>query len=145
MKMHLMTFDEAREAFIREYPMETDAIEEGYTFGIGKDFLPWGENVEVNIKTLDNSNNLSTYKLYNFFVPTCMFKIVDENPADKNLDKELFVIDILRYGTVLSDDELLDETKACVRIKVMSYEQNIYYIKMVNSEIVGFKKVGVVG
>ena len=144
MLLHLMTFDEAYETFVREYPMKTDSIKEDYVLGLGKNSLPWGENVEVNIETLDNSNNLSTYELYNFFVPTCMFKIVDENTADKNLNKEPSVINVLRYGTILTDDELLDETNACVRIKVMSYEQNIYYIKTVNGENVGFKKVGVV-
>ena len=81
-------------------------------------------------------DELSTYELDSFFVPTCVFKIVDKNPS---------VIDVLRYGTILTDDELLDETNAHVRIKVLSYGQNVYYIKTVNGEIIGFEKVGVVG
>ncbi len=97
MKMYLMTFDEAREAYSREYPAEIDFFE-GYIFGFRKGSLPWGENVEVDIKTLDSSNNLSTYELNGFFVPTCMFKI-----NDANLDKEPSANDVLRYGTILTD------------------------------------------
>lgn len=55
------------------------------------------------------------------------------------------VDDVLRYGTIFTDDKLWDEIDAYVRIKVVSYEQVIYYVKMVNGEVVEFKKVGVVG
>lgn len=58
------------------------------------------------------------------------------------------VDDVLRYGTILTDDELFDrcdDMAAEVRIKLVSYENVICYIKMVNGEVVEFKKVGVVG
>lgn len=54
---------------------------------------------------------------------------------------------ILRYGTILTDDELFDrcdDMAAEVRIRLFSYENAIYYIKMINGEVVEFKKVGVV-
>lgn len=134
MKMRLMTFDEACEACSRKYPTKIISSKED-VFGIGKDALPWGETVEVNIdETFYDSSKLSAYNLNGFFVPTWMFKIDDANPND-----------VLRYGTILTDDELWDETDACVRIKIVSYKDNIYYIKMVNGEVVEFKKVGVVG
>lgn len=57
----------------------------------------------------------------------------------------IFPFRVLRYGTILTDDKFWDEMNACVRIKVVSYEQAIYYVKMVNGGIVKFKKVGVVG
>nr|DAO00753.1 MAG TPA: hypothetical protein [Caudoviricetes sp.] len=56
--------------------------------------------------------------------------------------------DVLRYGTILTDDELFDrcdEMAAEVRIKLVNYESVIYYIKMINDEVEEFKKVGVVG
>lgn len=139
MKMCLMTFDEAREVYGREYPTEIDFFD-GYIFGLRKDSIPWGENVEVDIETLDSSNNLSTYELNGFFVPTCMFKI-----DDTNLDKKPFANDVLRYGTILTDDELFDrcdDMAAEVRIRLFSYENVIYYIKMINDEVEEFKKVG---
>lgn len=58
------------------------------------------------------------------------------------------VDDILRYGTILTDDQLYDrcdEMASNVRVRVVSCQGKIYYIKMINSEVVEFKKVGVVG
>lgn len=55
------------------------------------------------------------------------------------------VDDVLRYGTILTDDELWDARDAYVRIRVVSYEQAIYYIKAVNGKVVEFKKVSVAG
>lgn len=138
MKMRLMTFDEACEACSRKYPTKIISSKEA-VFGIGKDVFPWGERVEVNVDNVDietfyDNSKLSAYNLNGFFVPTWMFKADDTNPND-----------ILRYGIILTDDELWDETDACVRIKIVSYEDNIYYIKIVNGEVVEFKKVGVVG
>ena len=137
MKMRLMTFDEACEACVEAYPMSANFINKTL-LGIEKESIPWGKKVEVDINTLSNGC-IPTYELNGFFVPTCVFKVDDEN-----LDEESIANDILRYGTILTDDELWDETDACVRIKIVSYEQTVYYVKMINGEVVEFKKVGVV-
>lgn len=58
------------------------------------------------------------------------------------------VNDVLRYGTTLTNDELFDccdDMAAEVRIRLVSYESVIYYIKMINGEVEEFKEVGVVG
>lgn len=58
------------------------------------------------------------------------------------------VDEILRYGTILTDDELYDrcdEMASNVRVRVVSCQGKIYYIKMINGEVVELKKVGVVG
>lgn len=55
------------------------------------------------------------------------------------------VDDVLRYGAILTDDELFDrcdEMAAEIRIRLFSYETAIYYIKMINGEVEEFKKVG---
>ena len=55
------------------------------------------------------------------------------------------VDEVLRYGIILTDDELFDrcdEMAAEVRIRLFSYDSVIYYIKMVNGEVKEFKKVG---
>ena len=57
------------------------------------------------------------------------------------------VNDVIRYGTILTDDELCDrcdEMAAWVRIRLVNYDNSIYYIKMINGEVVEFKKGGVV-
>ena len=132
MKMRLMTFDEAYKALSEAYPISAILTNKSL-LGIGKKSIPWGKKVEVDINTLSNGY-IPTYTLNGLLVPTCVFKADDANSND-----------VLRYGTILTDDELWDETNACVRIKIVSYEDNIYYIKMVNGEVVEFKKVGVMG
>ena len=143
MKMRLMTFDEACKACVEAYPISANLINKTL-LGIEKESIPWGKKVEVDINTLSNGC-IPTYELNGFFVPTCVFKVDDGNlDDDESLDKESIANDILRYGIILTDDELWDETDACVRIKIVSYEQAIYYVKMVNGEIVEFKRVGIV-
>ena len=131
MKMRLMTFDEACEACREAYPMAANFINRTL-LGIEKESIPWGKKVEVDINTLSNGH-IPTYALNGFLVPTCVFKADDANPND-----------VLHYGIILTDDELWDETDAYVRIKIVSYEQTVYYVKMINGEVVEFKKVGVV-
>lgn len=56
--------------------------------------------------------------------------------------------DVLRYGTVLTDDELFDrcdDMASYIRVRIVSCQGEIYYHKMINGEVVEFKKVGVVG
>lgn len=132
MKMYLMTFDEAYKALSEAYPISANLTNKSL-LGIRKKSIPWGKKVEVDINTLSNGY-IPTYALNGFLVPACVFKVDDANSND-----------ILRYGTILTDDELWDKTDACVRIKIVSYEQAVYYVKMVKGEIVEFKKVGVVG
>lgn len=58
--------------------------------------------------------------------------------------------DVLRYGNVLTDDELYYELKHHVticpihkRIRTISYDNRIFYHKMVNGEVVEFKELTV--
>ena len=132
MKMYLMTFDEAYKALSEAYPISANLTNKSL-LGIRKKSIPWGKKVEVDINTLSNGY-IPTYALNGFLVPACVFKVDDANSND-----------ILRYGTILTDDELWDKTDACVRIKIVSYEQAVYYVKMVKGEIAEFKKVGIVG
>lgn len=137
MKMQLLPFNKAYEV---AKTFEPNVCEERSIYGLSDDTIPWGENVEVDIETLDNSSNLSTYELNGFFVPTCVFKADGEN-----LEKDPPVNDVLHYGTLLTNDELFDrcdEMAAEVRIRLFSYESVIYYIKMANGEVEEFKKVG---
>lgn len=57
------------------------------------------------------------------------------------------VNDVLHYGTILTDDQLYDrcdEMASNVRVRVVSCQDKIYYIKMANGDVEEFKKVGVV-
>ena len=141
MKMYLMTFDEAYKTLSEAYPMSTNLTNKSL-FGIKEKSIPWGKKVEVNINTLSNGY-IPTYALNGFLVPACVFKV-----DDVSLDKEPIANDVLRYGTILTDNELFDrcdDMAAEVRIRLFSYESAIYYVKMINGEVEEFKKVGAVG
>lgn len=127
---------------IKNFPRGTNSTNR-FILGLGKETLPWGESVEVDIETLCNVDKITTYELNDFLVPTCVFKAIG-----KEHDKEPPINDILHYGVILTDDELCDrcdEMAAWARIRMVNYNNNIYYIKMVNGEVEEFKKVGVVG
>ena len=61
---------------------------------------------------------------------------------DKVTDK-----DVLRYGEVVVDENLVNfaiDGKNYVRIRIFSYNDYIYYHKMVDGEVVDFKPIGLV-
>lgn len=53
--------------------------------------------------------------------------------------------DSLRYGNILTDDINFGTPKGictnCVRIRTISYDNRIFYHKMVNGEVVEFKEL----
>lgn len=55
------------------------------------------------------------------------------------------VDDVFRYGIILTNDDFCDDMASNICVKVMSCQDSIYYIRMVNGEVVEFKKVGVAG
>ena len=56
---------------------------------------------------------------------------------DKVTDK-----DVLRYGEIINDKSFVLYSGQNVRIRIFSYNDYIYYIKMVDGEVKEFKKVG---
>lgn len=129
--MQLLSFDDAKEVASRNgYTVGSCSI-----YGIQKDDINWGHEVSVEFDDLKDKYYICNH----FFIPSCCF--------EPNI-KSLAVDCVLRYGTILTDDELFDrcdDMAAEVRIRLVSYENVIYYIKMVNGEIEEFKKVGVMG
>ena len=58
---------------------------------------------------------------------------------DKITDK-----DVLRYGEIISDESFVLYSGQNVRIRIISYNDYIYYHKMADGEIVDFKPIGLV-
>ena len=58
---------------------------------------------------------------------------------DKVTDK-----DVLRYGEIINDENFVLYSGQNVRIRIISYDDSIYYIKMVDGEVVDFKPIGLV-
>ena len=49
---------------------------------------------------------------------------------------------MLRYGEIINDESFVLYSGQNVRIRIFSYNDYIYYIKMVDGEVKEFKKVG---
>ena len=58
---------------------------------------------------------------------------------DKVTDK-----DALRYGEIINDESFVLYSGQNVRIRIISYNDYIYYHKMVDGEVVDFKPIGLV-
>ena len=52
--------------------------------------------------------------------------------------------DVLRYGEIINDESFVLYSGQNVRIRIFSYNDSIYYIKMVDGEVVDFKSIGLV-
>ena len=52
--------------------------------------------------------------------------------------------DVLRYGEIISDESFVLSDGQNVRIRIISYNDYIYYHKMADGEVVDFKSIGLV-
>ena len=137
--MKLKTFEDAFELAGDVPAIANDDYGDFGFFGLSKNSVPWGQKVIVDpdILSCEEYEMVPCYLIDNFFVPQFCFD--EAEPVSE---------DVLRYGTILTDDQVYDrcdDMASCVRIRTVAYEGKIYYIKMVNGEVVEFKKVGVVG
>ena len=58
---------------------------------------------------------------------------------DKVTDK-----DVLRYGEIINDESFVLYSGQNVRIRIISYNDYIYYHKMADGEVIDFKPIGLV-
>lgn len=93
--------------------------------GVSKSWAGWGQVRDIE-KRFDNSfcdvEDGYVFPLY---------------LIDKVTDK-----DVLRYGKIINDESFVLYSGQNVRIRIFSYNDYIYYIKMVDGEVKEFKKVG---
>ena len=52
--------------------------------------------------------------------------------------------DVLRYGEVINDENFVLYSGQNIRIRIISYNDYIYYHKMADGEVVDFKPIGLV-
>lgn len=128
--MYLMPFDKAKEtARCNNHTVKPFSI-----CGIKREDINWGHEAVVEFDDLGDRY----YTYHHYIVPSCCFE-AHVTPLDP--------IYILRYGTVLTDDELFDrcdDMASYIRVRIVSCQGEIYYHKMINGEVEEFKKVGVV-
>lgn len=119
MKVKLKSWDDAVQVGKQNrYYGVYDGVECVYGFSMNE--LPWGEYVDVDCAIGELTR-----------IPNCLF---DYDNAD-----------ILRYGEIITDDELYDffnKQEENVRIRLISYGGFVWYHKMVDGDMVECRKVG---
>ena len=128
MKVKIMDYETAKaEVLARE--QNPCIANERHVYGADKTWAGWGQvrDVYTGINYFCDVEDGYKFPLY---------------LIDKVTDK-----DVLRYGEVIVDENLVNfaiDSKNYVRIRIFSYNDYIYYHKMVDGEVVDFKPIGLV-
>ena len=128
MKVKIMDYETAKaEVLARE--QNPYYANDKTVWGVDKTWAGWGQVRDV-YKFIDYFRDVEDgYKFPLYLI-------------DKVTDK-----DVLRYGEIIIDENLVNfaiDGKNYVRIRFFSYNDYIYYIKMVDGEVVDFKPIGLV-
>ena len=125
MKVKIMDYETAKaEVLARE--QNPCYANDKTVWGVDKTWAGWGQVRDVYkvIKYFCDVEDGYTFPLY---------------LIDKVTDK-----DVLRYGKVVSDESFVLYSGQNVRIRIISYNDYIYYHKMADGEVVDFKPIGLV-
>ena len=125
MKVKIMDYETAKaEVLAREQNPYID--NEMHVYGVDKTWAGWGQVRDVSksigyFRDVEDGYDLPLYLI------------------DKVTDK-----DVLRYGEIINDESFVLYSGQNVRIRIISYNDYIYYHKMADGEIVDFKPIGLV-
>ena len=123
MKVKIMDYETAKaEVLARE--QNPRIANEIYVFGVDKTWAGWGQvrDVSKHIGYFRDVEDGFDFPLY----------LIDE-VTDK---------DVLRYGEIISDENFVLYSGQNIRIRIISYNDYIYYHKMADGEVVDFKPIG---
>ena len=125
MKVKIMDYETAKtKVLARE--QNPYIANEMHVYGVDKTWAGWGQVRDV-YKCIDYFRDVEDgfdFPLY----------LIDE-VADK---------DVLRYGEIISDESFILSDGQNIRIRIISYNDYIYYHKMADGEVVDFKPIGLV-
>ena len=125
MKVKIMDYETAKtEVLARE--QNPYIANEMHVYGVDKTWAEWGQVRDVSkrigyFRDVEDDYDLPLYLI------------------DKVTDK-----DVLRYGEIINDESFVLSDGQNVRIRIISYNDYIYYHKMVDGEVVDFKCIGLV-
>ena len=127
MKVKIMDYETAKaEVLAREHrdPYVAELANDNFVWGVRKSWAGWGQvrDVYKGIKYFRDVEDGYAFPLY----------LIDE-VTDK---------DVLRYGEIINDESYVLSDGQNIRIRIISYNDYIYYIKMVDGEVVDFKPIG---
>ena len=126
MKVKIMDYETAKaEVLAREQnPYIANEI---HVYSVDKTWAGWGQVRDIE-KRFDNSfcdvEDGYVFPLY------LINKVTDK--------------DVLRYGEIINDESFALYSGQNVRIRIIPYNDYIYYHKMVDGEVVDFKPIGLV-
>ena len=123
MKVKIMDYETAKaEVLARE--QNPFIANERNIYGADKTWAGWGQVRDV-------------YNGINYFCD-----VEDGYKFPLYLIDEVTDKDVLRYGEIINDESFVLYSGQNVRIRIFSYNDHIYYHKMVDGEIVDFKPIG---
>ena len=122
MKVKIMDYETAKaEVLARE--QNPYIANERNVYGVNNNWAGWGQVRDVS-KRIDYFRDAEDgYDLPLYLI-------------DKIIDK-----DVLRYGEIINDESYVLYSGQNVRIRIVSYNDHIYYHKMVDGEVVDFKPI----
>ena len=125
MKVKIMDYETAKaEVLARE--QNPYIANERNIYGVDKTWTGWGQVRDVSelvgcFRDVEDGYDLPLYLI------------------DKVTNK-----DVLRYGEIINDESFVLSDGQNVRIRIISYNDYIYYHKMADGEVVDFKPIGLV-
>ena len=125
MKVKIMDYETAKTKVLA-IEQNPRIANERYVYGVDKTWAGWGQvrDVSKRIGYFRDVEDGFDFPLY----------LIDE-VADK---------DVLRYGEIINDESFVLYSGQNVRIRIISYNDYIYYHKMADGEVVDFKPIGLV-
>ena len=123
MKVKIMDYETAK-AEVLAIEQNPYIANERYVFGVDRTWAGWGQvrDVSKRISYFRDVEDGFDFPLY---------------LIDKVTDK-----DVLRYGEIINDESFVLYSGQNVRIRIISYNDYIYYHKMVDGKVVDFKSIG---
>ena len=125
MKVKIMDYETAK-AEVLARKQKPYYANDKTVWGVDKTWAGWGQvrDVYKGIKYFRDAEDGYDFPLY---------------LIDKITDK-----DVLRYGEIINDESYVLYSGQNVRIRIISYNDYIYYHKMADGEVVDFKPIGLV-
>ena len=124
MKVKIMDYETAKDKVLAE-EQNPYIANEMHVYGVDKTWGGWGQVRDVE-KRFDNS----------------FCDVEDGYVFPSYLIDEITNKDVLRYGEIINDESFVLYSGQNVRIRIISYNDYIYYHKMADGEVVDFKPIG---
>ena len=126
MKVKIMDYETAK-AKVLAREQNPRIANERYVYGVNKTWAGWGQVRDIE-KRFDNS----------------FCDVEDGYVFPSYLIDEITNKDVLRYGEIISDESFILYSGQNIRIRIISYNNYIYYHKMTDGEVVDFKPIDLV-